>query len=121
LNVFDNVSFPLVSGRRRFSHQQVHERTMPYVNLVYLEAFAYRPAALLSGCNYKGWPWPVPAPLIRSAALAILIRGQSEPGSMHMAAAYRVDIVWHGYDHDRRELSAIPEVRNFVYQLVVDS
>mgnify|MGYP005842903877 CR=1 FL=1 len=29
----------------------------------------------------------------------------------------RVDIAFHGYDHDRRELFEIPEVRQFVYRL----
>ncbi|MGH8071528.1 MAG: ABC transporter ATP-binding protein [Candidatus Entotheonellia bacterium] len=49
LNVFDNVSFPLVSGRRRFTRQQVYERTMRALNLVHLEALAHRPAPFLSG------------------------------------------------------------------------
>jgi iron(III) transport system ATP-binding protein len=49
LNVFDNVFFPLVSGRRRFPRQQVHERTMRALNLVHLEELAHRPAPLLSG------------------------------------------------------------------------
>jgi iron(III) transport system ATP-binding protein len=49
LNVFDNVSFPLVSGRRRFPRQQVHERTMRALNLVHLEELAHRPAPFLSG------------------------------------------------------------------------
>jgi iron(III) transport system ATP-binding protein len=49
LNVFDNVSFPLVSGRRRFTRQQVHEKTMRTLRLVHLEELAYRPAPFLSG------------------------------------------------------------------------
>jgi iron(III) transport system ATP-binding protein len=49
LNVFDNVSFPLVSGRRRLTRQQVHERTMRALNLVHLDELAYRPAPFLSG------------------------------------------------------------------------
>ena len=49
LNVFDNVSFPLVSGRRRFTRQQVYERTMRALNLVHLEELAHRPAPFLSG------------------------------------------------------------------------
>jgi iron(III) transport system ATP-binding protein len=49
LNVFDNVSFPLVSGRRRFTRQQVHERTMRALNLVHLGELAYRSAPFLSG------------------------------------------------------------------------
>jgi iron(III) transport system ATP-binding protein len=49
LNVFDNVSFPLVSGRRRFTRQQVYERTMRALSLVHLEELASRPAPFLSG------------------------------------------------------------------------
>jgi iron(III) transport system ATP-binding protein len=49
LNVFDNVAFPLVSGRRRFSRQQVHDKTMRTLHLVHLEDLAYRPAPFLSG------------------------------------------------------------------------
>jgi iron(III) transport system ATP-binding protein len=49
LNVFDNVSFPLVSGRRRLTRQQVYERTMRALSLVHLEELAYRPAPFLSG------------------------------------------------------------------------
>jgi iron(III) transport system ATP-binding protein len=49
LNVFDNVSFPLVSGRRRFTRQQVYERTMRALNSVHLEELAHRPAPFLSG------------------------------------------------------------------------
>jgi iron(III) transport system ATP-binding protein len=49
LNVFDNVSFPLVSGRRRCTHQQVYDRTMRVLNLVHLDELAYRPAPFLSG------------------------------------------------------------------------
>jgi iron(III) transport system ATP-binding protein len=49
MNVFDNVSFPLVSGRRRFSRQQVHEKTMRALNLVHLEELADRSAPFLSG------------------------------------------------------------------------
>jgi iron(III) transport system ATP-binding protein len=49
LNVFDNVSFPLVSGRRRCTRQQVYERTMRALSLVHLEELAYRAAPFLSG------------------------------------------------------------------------
>jgi iron(III) transport system ATP-binding protein len=49
LTVFDNVAFPLVSGRRRYNRQQVHERTMRALRLVHLEEFARRPAPFLSG------------------------------------------------------------------------
>jgi iron(III) transport system ATP-binding protein len=49
LNVFDNVAFPLVSGRHRLPRQQVHERTMRALSLVHLEELAYRPAPFLSG------------------------------------------------------------------------
>src|SRR6266850_1747271 len=49
LNVFDNVAFPLVSGRHRFPRQQVHEKTMRALNLVHLEELAFRPAPFLSG------------------------------------------------------------------------
>jgi iron(III) transport system ATP-binding protein len=47
--VFDNVAFPLVSGRHRFSRQQVQERTRHALRLVQLEELASRPAPLLSG------------------------------------------------------------------------
>jgi iron(III) transport system ATP-binding protein len=49
LTVFDNVAFPLVSGRRRCSRQQVQERTRRALCLVQLEELASRPAPLLSG------------------------------------------------------------------------
>jgi iron(III) transport system ATP-binding protein len=49
LNVFDNVAFPLVSGRHRFPRQRVHEKTMRALNLVHLEELAFRPAPFLSG------------------------------------------------------------------------
>jgi iron(III) transport system ATP-binding protein len=49
LTVFDNVAFPLVSGRHRFSRQQVQERTRRALHLVQLEDLASRPAPLLSG------------------------------------------------------------------------
>ena len=49
LTVFDNVAFPLVSGRHRFSRQQVQERTRRALRLVQLEELASRPAPLLSG------------------------------------------------------------------------
>src|SRR5215475_691544 len=49
LNVFDNVAFPLVSGRQRFPRQQVHEKTMRALNMVHLEELAFRPAPFLSG------------------------------------------------------------------------
>src|SRR5262245_1664917 len=49
LSVFDNVAFPLVSGRRRFSRQEVREKTLRVLGLVHLEALADRPAPFLSG------------------------------------------------------------------------
>jgi iron(III) transport system ATP-binding protein len=49
LSVFDNVAFPLVSGRRRFSRQEVHEKTMRALRLVQLDSLADRPAPFLSG------------------------------------------------------------------------
>jgi iron(III) transport system ATP-binding protein len=49
LTVFDNVAFPLVSGRHRFNRQQVQERTRRALRLVQLEDLASRPAPLLSG------------------------------------------------------------------------
>jgi iron(III) transport system ATP-binding protein len=49
LTVFDNVAFPLVSGRRRFTHQQVRDRTRHALRLVHLEDLADRPAPFLSG------------------------------------------------------------------------
>ena len=49
LTVFDNVAFPLVSGRRRFTHQQVREKTRHALRLVHLEDLADRPAPFLSG------------------------------------------------------------------------
>jgi iron(III) transport system ATP-binding protein len=49
LTVFDNVAFPLVSGRHRLSRQQVQERTRRALHLVQLEDLASRPAPLLSG------------------------------------------------------------------------
>jgi iron(III) transport system ATP-binding protein len=49
LTVFDNVAFPLVSGRRRFTHQQVREKTRHALRLVHLDDLADRPAPFLSG------------------------------------------------------------------------
>jgi iron(III) transport system ATP-binding protein len=49
LSVFDNVAFPLVSGRRRFTRQEVHEKTLRVLSLVHLEELADRPAPFLSG------------------------------------------------------------------------
>jgi iron(III) transport system ATP-binding protein len=49
LSVFDNVVFPLVSGRRRFPRQEVHEKTMRALRLVQLDHLADRPAPFLSG------------------------------------------------------------------------
>jgi iron(III) transport system ATP-binding protein len=49
LSVFDNVAFPLVSGRRRFRRQEVHEKTMRALRLVQLDSLADRPAPFLSG------------------------------------------------------------------------
>ena len=49
LNVFSNVSFPLVSGRKKMSKADARERTMKALTLVHLEDLAYRPAPLLSG------------------------------------------------------------------------
>ena len=49
LNVFSNVSFPLLSGRKKMSKADAKERTMRALTLVHLEDLAYRPAPLLSG------------------------------------------------------------------------
>ena len=49
LSVFDNVAFPLVSGRRRFTRQEVHEKTMRALRLVQLDHVADRSAPFLSG------------------------------------------------------------------------
>jgi iron(III) transport system ATP-binding protein len=49
LSVFANVAFPLVSGRRRFSRQEVREKTMQALRLVQLDHLADRPAPFLSG------------------------------------------------------------------------
>ena len=49
LSVFDNVAFPLVSGRHRFSRQAVREKTRRALHLVQLENLADRPAPFLSG------------------------------------------------------------------------
>src|SRR5262245_57778085 len=49
LTVFDNVAFPLVSGRRRFTRQQVRDKTRHALRLVHLEDLADRPAPFLSG------------------------------------------------------------------------
>src|SRR5262245_45701684 len=49
LSVFNNVAFPLVSGRRRFPRQAVHEKTMQALRLVQLDHLADRPAPFLSG------------------------------------------------------------------------
>jgi len=49
LNVFANVSFPLVAGRRRPPRRLVREKTMRALSLVHLEALAFRPAPFLSG------------------------------------------------------------------------
>jgi len=49
LSVFDNVAFPLVSGRRRFTRQEVREKTLRVLGLVHLEELADRPAPFLSG------------------------------------------------------------------------
>ena len=49
LSVFDNVAFPLVSGRRRFTRQEVHEKTTRALRLVQLDSLADRPAPFLSG------------------------------------------------------------------------
>jgi iron(III) transport system ATP-binding protein len=49
LSVFDNVAFPLVSGRRRFSRQQVRDKTLRALSLVHLAELAERPAPFLSG------------------------------------------------------------------------
>jgi iron(III) transport system ATP-binding protein len=47
--VFDNVAFPLVSGRHRFPRQEVHDKTMRVLRLVQLDSLADRPAPFLSG------------------------------------------------------------------------
>src|SRR6266850_2356355 len=49
LSVFDNVAFPLVSGRHRFPRQAVREKTMRALRLVQLDSLADRPATFLSG------------------------------------------------------------------------
>jgi iron(III) transport system ATP-binding protein len=49
LTVFENVAFPLVSGRRRLPRSEVRERTLRALGLVQLEALADRPAPQLSG------------------------------------------------------------------------
>jgi iron(III) transport system ATP-binding protein len=49
LSVFDNVAFPLVSGRRRFTRQEVREKTRRALRLVQLDNLADRPAPFLSG------------------------------------------------------------------------
>ncbi len=49
MTVFENVAFPLVSGRRRLRRSDVRERTLRALSLVQLEALADRPAPLLSG------------------------------------------------------------------------
>jgi iron(III) transport system ATP-binding protein len=49
LTVFENVAFPLTSGRRRLPHTEVRERTRRALNLVQLESLGDRPAPLLSG------------------------------------------------------------------------
>ena len=49
LNVYSNVSFPLVSGRKKMSRADVREKTMRALTLVHLEDLAYRPAPFLSG------------------------------------------------------------------------
>src|SRR5262249_59346800 len=49
LSVFDNVAFPLVSGRRRFTRQEVREKTRRALRLVQLDHLADRPAPFLSG------------------------------------------------------------------------
>src|SRR6266487_7045759 len=49
LSVFDNVAFPLVSGRRRFTRQAVQEKTRRALRLVQLDSLADRPAPFLSG------------------------------------------------------------------------
>ncbi len=49
LTVFDNVAFPLVSGRRRLPRSEVRQRTLRALGLVQLEALADRPAPQLSG------------------------------------------------------------------------
>src|SRR5207244_13133949 len=53
LSVFDNVAFPLVSGRRRFRRQEVHEKTMRALRLMQLDHLADRPAPFLSGGQHQ--------------------------------------------------------------------
>ena len=43
LNVFSNVSFPLVSGRKKMNKAEVREKTMRALSLVHLEDLAFRP------------------------------------------------------------------------------
>lgn len=49
MSVFDNVAFPLVSGRTHCSKAEVRERVMGSLALVDLEDLAERPAPFLSG------------------------------------------------------------------------
>ena len=49
MTVFDNVAFPLVSGERKLSKEQVRERVTSALSLVKLDSLASQPAPLLSG------------------------------------------------------------------------
>ena len=49
MTVFDNVAFPLVSGERKLSKEQVRERVTSALSLVKLDGLASQPAPLLSG------------------------------------------------------------------------
>lgn len=51
-----------------------------------------------------------------SAALSALKRFTETP-EITRRMFERVDVAFHGYDHDSRELFEIPEVRDFVYAL----
>lgn len=54
MNVFQNVAFPLVHGRRRGSKKEVKERVMRVLQLTQLERLADRPAPFLSGGEQHG-------------------------------------------------------------------
>jgi iron(III) transport system ATP-binding protein len=49
MTVFENVSFPLTQGRRKYAKAEITERVDKALSLVQLEGYASRPAPLLSG------------------------------------------------------------------------
>jgi iron(III) transport system ATP-binding protein len=49
MNVFDNVAFPLVAGRRRLAKSEVRDRVLRVLKTVALDDLAERPAPQLSG------------------------------------------------------------------------